>query len=79
MQSQTSYPGADPENLKGGGPGKIFDNLPRKLANFAPFLNNVPKNFKNWQQKEGVLTPWIRPCYQSKCKNRKIVGIESKC
>ena len=30
--------GADPENLIGGGAGKISDNLPRKSANFMAFL-----------------------------------------
>ena len=42
-----AYTGADPENLKGGGPGEIFDYWPRKSANFMPFLRNIPKIFKN--------------------------------
>ena len=42
--------GADPENLKGGGPGKSFDNLPRKSANFM-HLRSIPKIFKRWQKK----------------------------
>ena len=32
------HTGADPENLKGWGPGKIFDNLPHNSANFHAFL-----------------------------------------
>ena len=36
---------ADPENLKGGGPEKNFDNLPRKSANFTPFLKKCSQKF----------------------------------
>ena len=57
---------ADPENLKGGDPGKIFDNSPRKSANITPFLN-VPQIFKKIDRKIGGpdpldRPPWIHPC-----------------
>ena len=36
--------GVDPENLKGGSPGKRFDNLPGKPANVTLFFEEiVPK------------------------------------
>ena len=42
---------ADPENLEGEGPGKIFENSPHKSANLRIFLGNSLKISKSWQQK----------------------------
>ena len=42
------------ENMKGGGPGNIVDNLSRKLGNFTPFL----KKYSKFAAKVGVQTTW---------------------
>ena len=49
----------DPEKLKGGGPGKFCDNLPRNSTNFTHFKRNSSKFWKFGSKGGGgFLTPW---------------------
>ena len=57
VEITSSRTGADPENLKRGGPGKIVYNLLRKSANFT----HLCRKFYTLAAKGGVLTPWTPP------------------